>query len=50
LPSWRRASILRLIDRRFDLDPLPGLKARDAALTAAGAQAMGDLTAALELP
>jgi acid phosphatase len=43
------ASILRLINRRFDLDPLPGLAARDAALKASGGQAMGDLTNALSL-
>jgi acid phosphatase len=42
-------SILRLIDRRFDVDPLPGITARDAALKANGGQAMGDLTNALAL-
>jgi len=43
------ASILRLIARRFDLDALPGLAARDSALKASGGQAMGDLTNALNL-
>ena len=43
------ASILRLITRRFGLDTLPGFAARDSALTAAGGQAMGDLTNALNL-
>ncbi|HVO87898.1 MAG TPA: acid phosphatase [Casimicrobiaceae bacterium] len=42
-------SILRLITRRFDLETLPGLTARDNALKAAGGQAMGDLTNALNL-
>jgi acid phosphatase len=42
-------SILRLIARRFDLDTLPGITARDAALTSHGAPAMGDLTNALDL-
>ncbi|HVT05801.1 MAG TPA: acid phosphatase, partial [Polyangia bacterium] len=44
------ASTLRLITRRYGLTPLAGLTARDAALTAAGGQAMGDLTASLALP
>jgi len=43
------ASILRLITRRFGLDTLPGLVARNAALVAHGASGMGDLTNALEL-
>jgi phospholipase C len=43
------ASILRLIARRFDLDPLPGIAARDAAMKAAGIPALGDLTNALNL-
>ncbi len=42
-------SILRLITRRFDLEVLPGIKQRDAALAAHGAPPMGDLTPALEL-
>ncbi|CAN5897811.1 acid phosphatase [soil metagenome] len=47
--QYDTASILRLITRRFGLDTLPGLAKRDAALTAAGGQAMGDLTNALQL-
>jgi acid phosphatase len=47
--QYDTASILRLITRRFALDALPGLTARDAALTAAGGKAMGDLTPALDL-
>jgi acid phosphatase len=43
------ASVLRLITRRFGLSVLPGLAARDTALKANGGQAMGDLTAALNL-
>ncbi len=42
-------SILRLIDRRFGLAPLPGIEQRDAALRKNGEKAMGDLTGALEL-
>lgn len=42
-------SILRLITRRFDLEVLSGIKARDAGLTAHGAAPMGDLTNALDL-
>jgi acid phosphatase len=42
-------SILRLLDRRFALDPLPGTTARDAALASHGEPAMGDLTNALDL-
>jgi len=37
------------IERRFDLDPIPGLKARDDALKASGGQPMGDLTNSLQL-
>jgi acid phosphatase len=47
--QYDTASILRLITRRFGLDTLPGLTARDAALKTAGAPAMGDLTNALNL-
>jgi acid phosphatase len=47
--QYDTASVLRLITRRFGLDTLPGLAARDKALTAAGGQAMGDLTNALNL-
>ncbi len=41
-------SILRLITRRWNLEPLPGVVARDRALKANGAAAMGDLTEALK--
>jgi len=47
--QYDTASILRLITRRFGLDTLPGLAARDAALKTAGNPAMGDLTSALNL-
>jgi acid phosphatase len=47
--QYDTASILRLITRRFGLDTLPGLATRDSALSAAGGQAMGDLTNALNL-
>jgi len=43
------ASIIRLIARRFDLAPLPGLAARDTTMRAAGAPVIGDLTNALNL-
>jgi acid phosphatase len=42
-------SILRFITRRFDLPVLPGLKARDEAMAAAGSGSLGDLTGALDL-
>jgi acid phosphatase len=42
------ASILRLITRRFGLPTLPGIAARDAALKANGAPAMGDLSNTLQ--
>jgi phospholipase C len=42
-------SILRLMTRRFDLEPLPGVTARDGALAAHSEAAMGDLTNALDL-
>jgi acid phosphatase len=42
-------SIIRLISRRFGLDPLPGMTARDTALQTNGAPPMGDLTHALNL-
>jgi acid phosphatase len=48
--QYDTASILRLITRRFSLDTLAGLKARDQALVSQGGQAMGDLTNALTLP
>ena len=47
--QYDTGSILRLITRRFGLDMLPGLAARDKALAAAGSKPMGDLTAALNL-
>ena len=47
--QYDTASILRLITRRFGLPTLSGLAARDAALQAAGAAPMGDLTNALNL-
>ena len=47
--QYDTASILRLITRRFGLDTLAGLASRDAALSAAGGQPMGDLTNALNL-
>jgi len=47
--QYDTASILRLITRRFGLPTLGGLAARDAALQAAGASPMGDLTSALNL-
>lgn len=43
-------SILRFITKRFGLPMLPGLRARDDALTANGNQPMGDLTNALDFP
>jgi acid phosphatase len=42
-------SILRLITRRFDLDVLPGIAARDRGLAEHGEHPMGDLSNALEL-
>lgn len=47
--QYDTGSILRLITRRFGLDLLPGLAARDKALKDAGSLPMGDLTAALDL-
>ncbi|MBS0319666.1 MAG: acid phosphatase, partial [Proteobacteria bacterium] len=47
--QYDTASILRLIDKRFGIDPLPGIKARDDALKANGGVPMGDLTNALAL-
>jgi acid phosphatase len=47
--QYDTASILRFITRRFSLPVLPGLSARDQALVANGGQAMGDLSAALNL-
>jgi acid phosphatase len=47
--QYDTVSILRLITRRFDLEVLPGIVQRDAALVAHGEPPMGDLTNALEL-
>jgi len=47
--QYDTGSIQRLITRRFDLDALPGITARDQALAAHGAAPMGDLTNSLEL-
>jgi acid phosphatase len=47
--QYDTGSILRLITRRFDLEPLPGVTARDTSLRAAHSPPMGDLTAALDL-
>jgi acid phosphatase len=43
------ASILRLITRVFDLEPLDGVRTRDAAMQSRGQPVMGDLTNALDL-
>ncbi len=42
-------SILRLITRVFDLEPLEGLQARDQAMAARGQALLGDLSNALDL-
>jgi acid phosphatase len=47
--QYDTASILRLISRRHQLAPLPGVQLRDQALAAHGAPPMGDLTEALDL-
>lgn len=47
--QYDTASVIRLITRRFAVDKLPGLAARDKALTDNGGVAMGDLTAALNV-
>jgi acid phosphatase len=47
--QYDTGSIQRLITRRFNLDALPGIAARDQALAAHGAAPMGDLTNSLEL-
>jgi acid phosphatase len=47
--QYDTTSILRFITKRFDLQTLPGLTARDAALKASGNKPMGDLTRALTL-
>jgi acid phosphatase len=43
------ASILRLLIRRFDLEPLPGIVRRDEALALHHEPPLGDLTGALDL-
>ncbi len=43
------ASVLRLIIRRFDLETLPGIVARDRGLAEHGEPPLGDLTNALDL-
>jgi len=48
--QYDTTSILRFITKRFELPVLAGLTARDAALKANGQPALGDLTAALDLP
>ena len=45
--QYDTGSIMRLIDKRFGITPLPGLAARDSGLAANGQTAMGDLTNAL---
>jgi acid phosphatase len=47
--QYDTTSILRFITLRFDLTPLPGLKARNDALVAHGSAPMGDLTNSLDL-
>jgi acid phosphatase len=47
--QYDTASIQRLLNRRFGLEPLPGVIARDKALKENGSNPMGDLTSALEL-
>ncbi len=42
-------SIQRFLNRRFGLQPLPGIALRDRAMRAAGGPAPGDLTEALQL-
>lgn len=46
--QYDTASTLRFITRRWQLDKLPGLEQRDAALVKNGGKPMGDLTAALD--
>ena len=41
-------SIQRFLNRRFGLEPLPGIVMRDRAMRDAGGPAPGDLTAALD--
>jgi len=48
--QYDTGSILRFIDKRFGIAPLPGTIARDTALVTNAAPAMGDLTNALSFP
>jgi phospholipase C len=48
--TYDTTSIARFLTRRFGLAMLPGLKARDSALSAAGSPPLGDLAAALDIP
>ncbi|MEI9941129.1 MAG: acid phosphatase [Pseudomonadota bacterium] len=48
--QYDTGSISRLITRRFEIDTLPGIAARDQALVTNGGTKMGDLTNALTLP
>ncbi|AXE34257.1 acid phosphatase [Chromobacterium phragmitis] len=45
--QYDTASILRFLTRRFDLQALPGVAARDAALVKNGGKPMGDFASAL---
>ena len=45
--QYDTGSVLRFLDKRFGLAPLPGLMARDSGLTTNGEAKMGDLTNAL---
>jgi acid phosphatase len=47
--QYDTASILRLLTRRFDLEPLPGIVQRDRGLAEHAEHPMGDLTNALDL-
>ena len=47
--QYDTGSILRLITRRFDLEPLPGIQLRDRASRSTREFPMGDLTNALDL-
>ncbi|MEM5340388.1 acid phosphatase [Paraburkholderia azotifigens] len=47
--TYDTGSILRLITRVFDLEPLDGVRSRDAEMHARGQAGMGDLTNALNL-
>ena len=45
--QYDTGSVMRLLNKRFGLTPLPGIVARDQALAANGEDPMGDLTNAL---